>query len=954
MGLSISFNLGRLRLLLSSDVEVNPGPVRRCLRNCSILYCNIRGLHGNLSDLAVAAGSCDVLFCSETLVSSRRHISELRLPDFGKPMQILRGESDRSRGFAVYVRAGFSAYRQTKFECNCCELMVVRISGALSNTYVFGVYRNPDLDNHIYDCLLTAMANIQAADSRASFVFVGDVNAHHLEWLGSSRTTEHGVAAYDFASLSGCTQMVSGPTHVAGGTLDLVLTDVPDLVSVDVGSPIGSSDHSALQVKLSLNQTPSHTVVEREVFLKNSVNWDLVRGDVLGMDWRYILGSDCPASSLNRVLSGIVVARVPTRTLRINSKNRPWFDNDCLLASRDKQEAYKRWSSNRTAENWDRYVDNRRVANYKYSLAQDSFNARCRETLSSSVSSHKWWSTLKSAVFGVESSIPPLLGTGGGLVCSPEEKATLLNAHFDSKQCRDQFDPPQFCYPAPKLCSVAFRSRMVEKLLLDLDSYGGSDPYDMFPLFFKKTAREIAPKLSMVFRGLLRSGSFPVFWKVADVVPVPKGAPSAQVANYRPISITPVLSKVFERVIAVKFGWYLESGSILPNNQFAYRRNLGTCDALLTVSHHLQSALDNGMEARLVQLDFSAAFDRVSHAGLLHKLQAIGVGGLLLSVFCQFLHGRKQRVRVDGSCSSYIDLVSGVPQGSVLGPLLFIVYTSDLFNMVSNHLVGYADDTTLYAVIPNASKRPDVTASLNRDLESIDNWCCQWQMKLNATKTKTLLVSRSRTSQPVHGDLILGGCSLSVSDSLKILGIRFDSKLTFEAHIRDVVASASRSLGIMRRANAIFGSADVLKCCFLSYVLSGLEYCAPVWASSAVSHLRLLDRIVHRAEQLCGVQLCCLDLRRRVGCLSLLYRIFNSNCHPLKQFLLPHVATRATRSGLASHNNRLVVPRCKTVQFSRSFVPFSVQLWNNLPADVFECCSLSGFKARVNSFLKSC
>ena len=146
-------------------------------------------------------------------------------------------------------------------------------------------------------------------------------------------------------------------------------------------------------------------------------------------------------------------------------------------------------------------------------------------------------------------------------------------SHFNSKQCRDQFDHPYFCYPAPRACSVAFRASLVKRFLLDLDNFGGADPYGFFPLFFKMIADVLAPKLATLFRYLVRSGTFPDCWKTADVVPVPKGAPSSQVGNYRPISITPVLSKIFERVIAVKFGRFLEDESLLSSCQFAYRKD---------------------------------------------------------------------------------------------------------------------------------------------------------------------------------------------------------------------------------------------------------------------------------------------------------------------------------------------------------------------------------------------
>jgi hypothetical protein len=221
----------------------------------------------------------------------------------------------------------------------------------------------------------------------------------------------------------------------------------------------------------------------------------------------------------------------------------------------------------------------------------------------------------------------------------------------------------------------------------------------LFPLFYKNAAVLLVPKLSVIFRRLTTIGDFSECWRIANVVPVPKAVSSPIVDNYRPISNTPIISKVFECLIAIRFSSYLEKEHLLSSCQFAYGKGLGTCDALLTVSHHLQVALDRGQEARLVQLDFSSAFDRVSHVCLLSKLRSIGLSGSMLSMIEQFLCGRRQSVFLDGSYSEFVDVVSGVPQGSVLCTLLFVVCTADLFLVVKNHLVNYANDSTLFAVV---------------------------------------------------------------------------------------------------------------------------------------------------------------------------------------------------------------------------------------------------------------
>ena len=231
----------------------------------------------------------------------------------------------------------------------------------------------------------------------------------------------------------------------------------------------------------------------------------------------------------------------------------------------------------------------------------------------------------------------------------------------------------------------------------------------MFPLFLERTADVMAPCLGVVFRRLVRPG------RQANVTPIPKGPPSSSVANYRPISITSVLSKVFERLVSIRLGRFMERGGVLPTSKFAYRKGLGICDALLFVFHTLQSALESGQEARFVQIDFSAAFDRVNHLGIVYQLCSVSIGGSVLSVLTQFPN-RSQHVMVDGCRIKLVNVVSGVPQGSVFGPLVFLLYTLVLFSILENMLSGYADDSSLMAVVPFSGDRVTVAESLIRDI----------------------------------------------------------------------------------------------------------------------------------------------------------------------------------------------------------------------------------------------
>ena len=236
---------------------------------------------------------------------------------------------------------------------------------------------------------------------------------------------------------------------------------------------------------------------------------------------------------------------------------------------------------------------------------------------------------------------------------------------------------------------------------------------------------------------------------------------------------------------------------MLPTTRFADWKSLGTCDTPLCVSYTLQSALESGQEARIVQIDFSAAFDRINH---LYRLWSVGIVGSVLSILTQFLSNRPQHVMVDGCRSKLVYVFSGVPQGSVFGPLLSLLYTSEFFSILENQLIVHDDDSTLKAVVPPPGVRVIVAESLIRDLDRVSEWCDLWGMKLNATKTKTMIVSRSRSMHPQSPPLTIGGTVLKEYVDL----VLFDSKLTFEKHLRLVSRAASRRLGILRKSWRVF------------------------------------------------------------------------------------------------------------------------------------------------------
>ena len=257
-----------------------------------------------------------------------------------------------------------------------------------------------------------------------------------------------------------------------------------------------------------------------------------------------------------------------------------------------------------------------------------------------------------------------------------------------------------------------------------------------------------------------------------------------------------------------------------------------------------------------------------------HKLKSVGVGSLVLSVIEEFLTCRSHYVSLVAWCSQSVDEVSGVPQGSVLGQLLFILFTAELVRISENIYVSYADDSTLVAVYIKPADRARVTESLNRDLVRIGDWCSTYGMLLNPSKTKSIHFLRSRTPYPPFLDLRMNDCVVELMDEVLILGVWLDCKLTFEYYLRKVAAAASQKLGILRRAWCIVNDKNTLLQCFRGFVLPLLEYCSPVWRSSARCLLKLLERMGRQASFTLGGELPCnLSHRRNVASLCMFYRL---------------------------------------------------------------------------------
>ena len=339
--------------------------------------------------------------------------------------------------------------------------------------------------------------------------------------------------------------------------------------------------------------------------------------------------------------------------------------------------------------------------------------------------------------------------------------------------------------------NIVIKTPGVQKLLRNLKPNKASGPDNIPAKFIKENAEELAPALTSLFQASLHQSKIPDDWRQARVAPLYKTGKSdrSKPAHYRPISLTSICCKVMEHIICSNLMRHLDESDILTDFQHSFRRKRSCETQLVLTVDELSRALDQGKQVDCILLDFAKAFDKVSHRSLIAKLSNYGVAGRNLLWIQDFLHSRSQVVVVEGEESERAPVTSGVPQGSVLGPALFLVYINDLPEKLHSTPRLFADDSLLYRVIES----PADCDLLQEDLQTLEKWESEWSMEFAAEKCMVLRVTRKLKRNHILKDYKIHDHVLDSVDSAKYLGITLDSKLSFSKHIQDITKKANNT-----------------------------------------------------------------------------------------------------------------------------------------------------------------
>ncbi len=488
----------------------------------------------------------------------------------------------------------------------------------------------------------------------------------------------------------------------------------------------------------------------------------------------------------------------------------------------------------------------------------------------------------------------------------------------------------------------------VEKLLSKIDPTKASGPDNIPCRILKELSSKLAPILTYIFEQSLSSGELPEEWTKANIAPVFKKGSKHLPENYRPVSLTCVCCKLFEHIVAKHILDHLDKHGLLTRLQHGFRRAHSCETQLLLTIHDLLNHRENKTQVDIAVLDFLKAFDTVPHERLLGKLTHYGINGQIHNWIRMFLTTRDQCVVVNGVKSSELSVDSGVPQGTVLGPLLFLLHINDLPDNVTSQVQLFADDCLLYRPINSVADQNE----LQKDLDSLVKWGETWGMKFNAKKCNIMRMARSRT--PLTRMYSLSGHILEEVNQAKYLGLTISNELTWSTHITITSHKANNTLAFLQR-NLKSCPPKLKETAYISLVRSVMEYSATIWDPYLVKDINLLERVQRRAARFVkgdysyrsSVTAMLQDLgwtnladRRRDLRLALFYKVVNELVAvPTDGILIS--ADNRTRS---SHHLKFKHLASNTSQYQHSFFPRTIPQWNSLPVASVEAESLASFK----------
>ena len=809
----------------------------------------------------IQADEPDIIVLTEIKPKNGK-IADIKLLEIdGYALHISKIDATDTRGVCIYVSNKYKSVQCTGLH-DYKDSVWVSIYGDKENEKVLlgGVYRSgtpataAKYDNELNNMMITMSTQ---PNFMQKYCF-GDFNYNKIKW--TPQPIPPNEAAIDTAEIrfvecirdTFMYQHISEPTRYREGnrpTLDDLVfsSELNSITKISHQSSLGKSDHEAITCKIQVN--PLTTNLNKTSYSYDKGDYLQMR-EMLNIDWDATLNGLSTQDAMDRVESLYKVALeqcIPKKEYSTTRKSKPiWLTRSALRKCRKKHSAWVRYLNTKQGDDYRKYIQERNAANKDVRRSRRSFETKIAKECKKNAKG-VWNYIKKQRKSG--NAMPDLKREDGSFTSNDEEAAEALSQQYYNTFTKEDTTNIPDIEAKPlqtnKLKTYNINKERVLKVIENLKPNKSPGIDGIHPRVLKELSDVIAYPITLIYQKSVEESQLPRQWKDAEITPIYKKESRSLPKNYRPVSLTSIICKILEKLVVEDIIAHVKENLLNCSQQHGFTPKKSTATNLLEALNIITEAQMHGIPVDILFLDYQKAFDTVPHLRLLKQIESFGIVDHALNWIKAFLLDRRQRVRVNSSTSKWEPVISGIPQGSILGPILFTLYVNDIPASLQSIISMYADDTKLISAILSE----DSTENLRSDLKILEEWAIKFQMKFHPEKCHVMHIG---SNNPKNEYTMTDGNQLHNLDKVsseKDLGILVDDKLKFSEHINVKVNKANQILGCVKHTFKHM-TKDIFNLIYKSMVRPHLEYGSVIWNPHLKKDMDAIERVQRRATKL--------------------------------------------------------------------------------------------------------
>ena len=964
--------------------SVNDSSHYECFRRKGLhfIHINARSLLPKISEIKLIAANSKaaVIGISETWLDESVSDSEVEIENY----TIYRKDRNRNGGgVCAYVRSDFAYNKRQDLQKEGLEAVWLELILPKTKPILICIGYRPPKQSNFFELLENSLLEYDNLSDR-EFYLLGDININLNQ--KKSRNSLFNTSLYDWCHIFDLTQIITESTRISNNSeslIDHIYTSVKEKIAQSGVLNFGFSDHCVIYctrktVRSLFNRHNTIKIRSLKNYSPQKLNEELN-----SVDWTEFYNCVNVDEALNlfcRIFISTLDKLAPLKSVRVKQRTEPWITQEILQSIHDRDKSFYTFRKSRKSRDYTVYCKLRNIVQRMVKKAK-------KEYIDEQIQENKHipkrlWKSLRTLGYSNKNKQKTKIGLRiHNEICFEEDKvANEFNSFYTTVAASLVEKLPTSCnifgsehvnkyYSDKGIQQNSFSLNPVtpECILKHLQSLKRNKSTGLDGVsakFLNDSAQTIFNQVTHIINLSINTSTVPSSLKCAKVVPLYKKDNKFEVGNYRPVSILCSLSKILERVIYNQLEEYLVSNNLLYNFQSGFRSNFSTDTCLIHLTDHIKQEISSGKYVGMVLIDLRKAFDTVNHEILCTKLKSLGLNQSSVNWFNSYLTDRSQLVECNGTQSKPLSISCGVPQGSILGPILFNLYVNDMESAVSCKLLLYADDS---ALIVSHSDTSFIEETLSTELENLSTWLVDNKLSLHLGKTESILFgSKRRIKKASSLNITCNGININSCSEVKYLGAMLDQTLSGESQAKNILKKSCSKLKYLYRQGQ-FLNKDSRKTLSQSLILSQFDYTCSSWFSGLTDTfkkrlqicqnklaryvLNLSPRSHIGPEELSNIGW--LDVQHRANQLKLnhIHAIYNNTC---PEYLLNNFSKISDfhRYNTRSSSHNFHMPQANSI-IKKTFYYTGIKLWNSLPNSIKSVPAKSAFKKEVKQFLNS-